>query len=140
MKGSKMMYTARSTDELANDRTYMAWGRSVMALERTLMAWIRTSLSLIGFGFAIFKFLQVMQQGGGTPVRVNAARNLGAFFIILGMALLVLAIIQFQKAMAKITKLSGRKPQFSLSLVGAIGVLAAGLITILNTLFGWGGF
>jgi putative membrane protein len=140
VKGFKMMYTARSTDELANDRTYMAWGRSVMALERTLMAWIRTSLSLIGFGFAIFKFLQVMQQGGGTPLRVNAARNLGAIFIILGMALLVLAIIQFQKAMAKITKLSGRKPQFSLSLVGAIGVLAAGLITILNTLFGWGGF
>jgi len=138
-KGFKMMYTARSTDELANDRTYMAWGRSVMALERTLMAWIRTSLSLIGFGFAIFKFLQVMQQDG-TAVRVNAARNLGAFFIILGMSLLVLAIIQFQKAMAKITHLSGRKPQFSLSLVGAIGVLAAGLLTILNTLFGWGGF
>ncbi len=111
-----------------------------MALERTLMAWIRTSLSLIGFGFAIFKFLQVMQQEGTAAVRVNAARNLGAFFIILGMGLLILAIVQFQKAMAKITKLSGRKPQFSLSLVGAIGVLAAGLVTILNTLFGWGGF
>ena len=128
-----MMYTTRSTDELANDRTYMAWGRSVMALERTLMAWIRTSLSLIGFGFAIFKFLQVMQQEGTAAVRVNAARNLGAFFIILGMGLLILAIVQFQKAMAKITKLSGRKPQFSLSLIGAIGVLTAGLVTILNT-------
>ena len=62
-KGSKMSVTPRTTNELAHDRTYMAWGRSVMALERTLMAWIRTSLSLIGFGFAIFKFLQVMQQG-----------------------------------------------------------------------------
>jgi putative membrane protein len=110
-----------------------------MALERTLMAWIRTSLSLIGFGFAIFKFLQVMQQGG-SPARVNAARNLGTFFIILGMSLLILAIFQFQKAMAKITQLSGRKPQFSLSLVGAIGVLVAGLITVLNTIFGFGGF
>ena len=134
-----MRDTPRSTDELAQDRTYMAWGRSVMALERTLMAWIRTSLSLIGFGFAIFKFLQVMQSEG-TPVRVSAARNLGAFFIILGMGLLVLAIIQFQKAMAKITQLSGKKPQFSLSLVGAIGVLMAGLFTILNTFFGLGGF
>jgi len=58
-----MRDTPRSTDELAQDRTYMAWGRSVMALERTLMARIRTSLSLIGFGFAIFKFLQAMQHG-----------------------------------------------------------------------------
>jgi putative membrane protein len=134
-----MSVTPRSTNELAQDRTYMAWGRSVMALERTLMAWIRTSLSLIGFGFAIFKFLQVMQQEG-SAARVNAARNLGAFFIILGMSLLILAIFQFQKAMAKITQLSGRKPQFSLSLVGAIGVLLAGLITVLNTIFGFGGF
>jgi putative membrane protein len=134
-----MSVTPRSTNELAQDRTYLAWGRSVMALERTLMAWIRTSLSLIGFGFAIFKFLQVMQQGG-SAARVNAARNLGAFFIILGMSLLILAIFQFQKAMAKITQLSGRKPQFSLSLVGAIGVLLAGLITVLNTIFGFGGF
>ena len=117
----------------------MAWGRSVMALERTLMAWIRTSLSLIGFGFAIFKFLQVTQQGV-SAARVNAARNLGSFFIILGMSLLILAIFQFQKAMKKITELSGRKPQFSLSLVGAIGVLLAGLITVLNTIFGFGGF
>jgi inner membrane protein YidH len=115
----------------------MAWGRSIMALERTLMAWIRTSLSLIGFGFAIVKFLQIMQHEG-TPVR--APRNLGLFFIILGMGLLILAIIQFQKAMAKIRQFSGKKPQFSLSLVGAIGVLTAGLITVLNLFFGFGGF
>jgi putative membrane protein len=132
-----MMDRPRSTDELAQDRTYMAWGRSIMALERTLMAWIRTSLSLIGFGFAIVKFLQIMQHEG-TPVR--APRNLGLFFIILGMGLLILAIIQFQKAMAKIRQLSGKKPQFSLSLVGAIGVLTAGLITVLNLFFGFGGF
>jgi putative membrane protein len=110
-----------------------------MALERTLMAWIRTSLSLIGFGFAMFKFLQVMHQQG-TSVRETQARNLGLFFILLGMSLLVLAIIQFQKAMTKIRQFSGRKPQFSLSLVGAIGVLVAGLITLLNTLIGFGGF
>jgi putative membrane protein len=136
-KGSKMRDIPRSTDELAHDRTYMAWGRSVMALERTLMAWIRTSLSLIGFGFAIFKFLQIMQREG---TAVRAPRNLGLFFILLGMGLLIIAIIQFQKAMAKVRQFSGKKPQFSLSLVGAIGVLTAGLITVLNLFFGFGGF
>jgi len=138
-KGSKMSDIPRNAHELAFDRTELAWGRSVMALERTLMAWIRTSLSLIGFGFAMFKFLQVMQHEG-TSARPNAPRNLGLFFILLGMSLLILAIFQFQKAMTKIRQFSGRKPQFSLSLVGAIGVLAAGLITLLNTLLGFGGF
>jgi putative membrane protein len=108
-----------------------------MALERTLMAWIRTSLSLIGFGFAIFKFIQIMQHEG-TPV--HAPRNLGLFFILLGMGLLIIAIIQFQVAMGKIRQFSGKKPQFSLSLIGAIGVLTAGLITALNLFFGFGGF
>ena len=43
---------------LAEERTDLAVERSVMAAERTLMAWIRTALSMIGFGFTIYKFFQ----------------------------------------------------------------------------------
>jgi putative membrane protein len=112
-----------------------------MGLERTLMAWIRTSLSLISFGFTIFKFLEAIKdKGGGGEMRQNAPRNLGLFLIFLGMGLLVLAIYQFQKAMATVQEYSPTKPQFSISLIGAIGVLLAGLFTILNIFFGVGGF
>ena len=38
-------------DQLAIDRTRLA-------AERSLMAWIRTALSMIAFGFTIYKFLQ----------------------------------------------------------------------------------
>ena len=43
---------------LAEERTDLAYQRTIIAAERTLMAWIRTALSMIGFGFTIYKFFQ----------------------------------------------------------------------------------
>lgn len=129
-----------SSNELALQRTEMGFGRTVMALERTLMAWIRTSLSLIGFGFTIFKFLDAMQKSSGSTMRENAPRNLGLFLILLGMSVLVMAIFQFRHAMAKVKTFSSTKPQFSISLIGAVGVLITGALTLLNIFFGLGGF
>ena len=43
------------SDILAPDRTRLA-------ADRTLMAPVRTALSMIGFGFTIYKFLQVVQE------------------------------------------------------------------------------
>jgi len=40
----------------------LALDRTRLAAERTLMAWVRTALSMISFGFTIYKFLQVLQQ------------------------------------------------------------------------------
>jgi putative membrane protein len=118
----------------------MGFGRTVMALERTLMAWIRTSLSLISFGFTIFKFLEAMQDRSSPGVRGNAPRNLGLFLICLGIGVLVLAMFQFVQARRAVLSYSENKPPFSLSLIGAIGVLIVGLFTLLNIFFGFGGF
>jgi putative membrane protein len=93
----------RDANQLALDRTDLAWARSVMALEGTMMAWIRTSLSLIGFGFTIFKFLEALQKEGTVLANENSPRNLGVFLILLGMGLLLSFIFQFRRAMARIT-------------------------------------
>ena len=130
----------RNANELAEDRTDLAWARSVMALEGTMMAWIRTSLALIGFGFTIFKFLESMQKGGANLARENAPRNLGVFLILLGMVLLSLAILQFRHAMARIQQFSKMERRISLSVIGAYGVLVAGLFALLNMFFSFGGF
>ena len=37
--------------------THFSWLRTRMSAERTLMSWVRTAISLIGFGFTIFQFL-----------------------------------------------------------------------------------
>ena len=49
---------------LADTRTGLAFKRNIMAAKRTLMAWTRTGLSMIGFGFTIYKFLQALQDEG----------------------------------------------------------------------------
>ena len=40
----------------------LALDRNKLAAERTLMAWVRTALSMISFGFTIYKFLQVIDE------------------------------------------------------------------------------
>lgn len=47
------------------DPTQRALLRTRLAYERTLMAWIRSSISLIGFGFPIYKFFQYVREQQG---------------------------------------------------------------------------
>jgi len=47
---------------LAEERTDLALLRTLNAAERTLMAWIRTAISMIGFGFTIYKFFQYQSE------------------------------------------------------------------------------
>jgi putative membrane protein len=81
----------KSSDALAVDRTRMA-------AERTLMAWLRTSLSMISFGFTIYKFLQLFQEQMTEPVlRPDAPRNAGLALVGIGTAALILACVQHRK-------------------------------------------
>jgi putative membrane protein len=48
--------------------------RTIMAADRTLMAWIRTSLSMLSFGFTIYKFLDAMiERRPARPLQQPAA-------------------------------------------------------------------
>jgi len=52
------------------DATELALDRTNLAHERTLMAWVRTAVSLISFGFTIYKFFQYMrEQQPGEPIK-----------------------------------------------------------------------
>jgi putative membrane protein len=77
-------------DKLAVDRT-------AMAADRTLMAWTRTSISMISFGFTMYKVLEgVLKEGGGIAFTKNPAgpRILGLFLIGVGTASLVIGMIE----------------------------------------------
>jgi len=71
---------------LAEERTDLALRRTVIAADRTLMAWVRTSLSMIGFGFTIFKFFQYMPEeiAAGNVRRPHAPRSFALTLITLG--------------------------------------------------------
>jgi putative membrane protein len=76
---------AQKRTDLAVDRTDLAVDRTLMGAERTLMAWVRTGLSMIGFGFTIYKVLQAMlKEGIQLTPSIKGPRNLGLFLIGLG--------------------------------------------------------
>src|SRR5271169_4038875 len=81
---------------LAEERTDLALQRTIMAAERTLMAWVRTAISMIGFGFAIYKFFQYLPEeiASGNIQRPQAPRNLGLTLIALGTLALAAAAWQ----------------------------------------------
>ena len=78
------------TNELAKER-------SRQASDRTLMAWVRTSLSLIGFGFGIASFRDILVEAGlvRRPMEnLNITLIFGLSFIGLGVMGLLAASIQ----------------------------------------------
>jgi putative membrane protein len=126
---------------LAEERTDVALDRTRMAAERTLMAWVRTTLSMIGFGFTIFKFFQYLQQtGSAAGWRPQAPRNLGLALVLLGVVMLVLAIGQHCLFLRRLRERSGQKFTLSLSLVAAFFITLIGLFALSNLLFRIGGF
>jgi putative membrane protein len=73
----------------------LAMDRTRLAAERTLMAWLRTTLSMISFGFTIYKFLEYLQEHSTeTFLRPQAPRYLGLTLIGIGTFALVVACVQ----------------------------------------------
>ena len=69
---------------------------TLMAADRTLMAWIRTSLSLLSFGFTIYKILEGFQDAGGKfVVRAEVPRNAGLFLTGMGTLAMVMGTIEY---------------------------------------------
>ena len=125
-----------STKELGLGDT-LALDRTRMGVERTLMAWVRTALSLISFGFTIYKFLQAMQAQ--SPVigdQPHAPRVVALTLIGIGTVALVAACFQYQNHLKRLFPDEPRSFRDLAFLVacslGLLGILMFGSI-ILNS-------
>ena len=67
---------------------------TLMAADRTLMSWTRTSLSLLSFGFTIFKILQAFQEEGKL-VRTDIPRDAGLFLTAMGTFAMVMGTLEY---------------------------------------------
>ena len=120
---------------LAEERTELAIKRSVIAAERTLMAWIRTAISMIGFGFTIYKFFQYLpsEVAKGNIPHPHAPRNLGLTLIALGTFALAGAAWQHVNFLKDIG-VSQFQHMWSISFVVAIAVVFIGVLTFYGVL------
>ena len=126
---------------LAEERTDLALQRTIIAAERTLMAWIRTTLSMIGFGFTIYKFFQYLpaQLAAGNVRRPDAPRNLGLTLIALGTLALAAASVEHRRYLNELG-VSQKRHIWSVSFVVSIFVVLIGVIAFYGVLLRSGPF
>ncbi|MBE9061333.1 YidH family protein [cf. Phormidesmis sp. LEGE 11477] len=110
--------------------------REHQANERTFLAWLRTSISLIGFGFAIARFglfLQEFQSDNGSA-ELSAANSqlLGLGLVISGIAIIVLAGWRYNQVFHQIERGSYRPDRWTIwvltALITLLGILSIPLL------------
>jgi len=104
----------------------LATERTRMAADRTLMGWTRTALSMIGFGFTIFKFLESIQskEVGSQIVSPHSPRAAGLTLIGIGVFALVIACLQHWRYVRKLRSDQPYRPwDLGLVVAGLIGLL-----------------
>jgi putative membrane protein len=105
------------------------------------MAWIRTALSMIGFGFSIYKFFQYLPEeiATGNIRRPQTPRNLGMSLIAVGTLALAAAAWQHVNFLKEIG-VSRTQLAWSISFAVAIAVILIGCITFYGVLLRHGPF
>lgn len=135
-----MSETKKTQSDLAEERTDLAIERTSMAHDRTLMAWTRTSLSMISFGFTVFKFMEYMHQESKQIVvkTEQGAQNFGMTLIAIGIVSLIIACLQYWHLERKIDP--ARKWYLNLTFINAAFIGLLGGLALLNILFKMGPF
>ena len=111
--------------------TQLAIQRTVMAADRTLMAWIRTALSMISFGFTIYKIIQGMQEPGGNVVYELDGRRAGLILCGLGVICIIVGMIEYFMTIRDV-KAHYRILHWRYSLVIACVMLVLGVMIFLS--------
>jgi putative membrane protein len=118
------------------DATELALDRTHLAHERTLMAWVRTAVSLISFGFTIYKFFQYMreQQPGQQVRHLLGPREFAIIMIAIGVVSLLLATLQNWHSRKRLKERYHETPN-SLATVIAALISLLGILALIAVIF-----
>jgi len=92
---AEAVHHEKTANELSAERTTLAIDRTLMAADRSLMAWIRTALSMISFGFTIYKLLQGFAAAGTELAKASSPRAMGLFLTGLGTLAMVFGTVEY---------------------------------------------
>jgi putative membrane protein len=107
--------------------------QALLAHERTLMAWIRTSVSLITFGFTLYKFSQYAHgdEPPGMQNHLLTPREYGMALIATGILIQSLATLQNRRAAKRLRTLSPRAPfPLAVAVSAMISILGIGALVV----------
>jgi putative membrane protein len=105
--------------------------RTRLAYERTLMAWTRTAMSLITFGFTLYKLFDVVRAHGVklSPVRWIGPRGFALLMIAMGTLGLIVATTQHRAALREL-----KAAPVSLAALLAVAITLLGLFLLVAVL------
>jgi putative membrane protein len=107
-----------------------------LGLEQAIMDWVRTSMSLITFGFTIYKFFQIDPGRGEEPHRLVSPRGFAIAMIALGILSMVLATFQHLRGMREVRRqYRDRPPPHSLASLVSVSVSVLGIVALLLAVF-----
>ena len=134
-----LAHELKSSNELAEDRTLLAIKRTVMGADRTLMAWLRTALSMISFGFTIYKVLEGLKGGDVNLVAQQYdPRNVGLFLVGLGTLAMVMGTVEYWFAIKGMRPVASvaiwKRPSFVMALIISLVGLGVFVSIIANLL------
>ena len=99
-----------------------------------MMAWLRTGVSLISFGFSIYKFFQIQDIGlkGAFQEGVIGSRAFGAVMILIGLSVVGIAGAQHIRDLRSLRAAGIETPPSLAVVVGALIALLGfmGLIAV----------
>jgi putative membrane protein len=107
--------------------TRLAVDRTLLAHERTLMAWVRTAVSMISFGFTIYKFFQIELDGRGLREGdLLGPRGFAMTMIAIGLLALLVSTIQHRLTLRRL------RAEYVDSVPLSLATLVAGLFAALG--------
>lgn len=135
----ELAHELKSSNELAEDRTLLAIKRTVMGADRTLMAWLRTALSMISFGFTIYKVLEGLKGGDvGMVAKQFEPRTVGLFLVGLGTLAMVMGTVEYWFAIKGMQPVAAvaiwKRPSFIMALIISFAGLGVFVSIIANLL------
>jgi putative membrane protein len=120
-----------SLREPVDTATSLAVARTVMAADRSLMAWVRTALSMISFGFTIYKVLQGFAAVSAKRGHLDSPRCMGLFLTAIGTFSMAMGTVEYVDTM-KAKQAIGRYRVFRPAMLMAMIMSLTGLALFIS--------